>query len=344
MSRPLPTRPSLRQLRTRAKDLHKAHQQGDSEAVERIAEHHPRLSGLPKADILGADFGLQDAQLVIAREHGFPSWPQLIADIAKSTSSQNVPSPEEAATLARGLLAEEGAQKAAMLLTVLGLDATGESLKYMSDREIEEVVVGFAELEEVPTEQRQKMIAEFEQHGGGTEPADEKLVPFAFAALQIAVGPHKGKRIFRSRGIDIPLKLPEPKPQKKTEEYLATKSALKQKLQNIPSLQMDLDALSQVIVGMAEIARVEGILALEEMADESSRMENLLKDGIQLAVDGTEIDLITDLLTTKMEALVHRYETRCRMLIEGVKGMRNGENPRIVEHRLSSFYKPQAHL
>ena len=344
MSRPLPAQPNLRQLKTRAKDLYKAHQQANPEVVQRIANYHPRLSGLPDADILEVGFSLQDAQLVIAREHGFPSWPKLTAYIAKSTSSQNVPFPEEAATLVRGLLAEEGAQKAAVLLTVLGLDTAGESLKYMSDREIEEVIVGFAELEDVPTEQRQKMIAEFEQHGGGAKPADEKFVPFAFAALQIAVGPHKGKRIFRSRGIDIPLKLPEPKPRQKTDEYLATKNALKQKLQNTPSLQMDLDALSEVIVGMAEIARVEGILALEEIADESNRMENLLKDGIQLAVDGTGNDLVTELLTTKMQALVHSYEIRCRMIIEGVKGMQNGENPRIVEHRLSSFYKPQAHL
>lgn len=343
MSTPLPAQPNLRQLKTRAKDLHKAHQQGDSEAVRRIAEHHPRLSGLPDADILEAGFSLQDAQLVIAREHGFPSWPKLTAGIAESTSSQNSLSPEEVATQVRDLLAEEEAQKAAMLLTLLGLDAAGESLKYMSDREIEETIGGFAELEETPAERRKEMLAEFEQYGG-TEPADGKFVPFAFAALQIAVGPHKGKRIFRSRGIDLPLKLPEPRPRQKTDEYLTAKSALKQKLQNIPSLQMDLDALSEAIVGMAEITRVEGILALEEMADESSRMENLLKDGIQLAVDGTEIDLVTELLTTKMQALVHSYETRCRMIIEGVKAIKNGENPRIVEHRLSSFYKPQAHL
>jgi hypothetical protein len=344
MSGPLPAQPNLRQLKTRAKDLHKAHQQADPRAIERIAEHHPRLSGLPDANILEADFSLQDAQLIIAREYGFPSWPKLTASIAASTSTPNALSPEEAASLVRDLLAEGESQKAAMLLTALGIETTGESLKYMSDREIEVVVAAFAGLEDVPTEQRQKMIAEFEQHGGGTEPANGKFVPFAFAALQIAVGPHKGKRILRSRGIDIPLELPEPRPQQKTDEYLATKSALKQKLQNIPSLQMDLDALSEVIVGMAEIARVEGILSLEEMADESSRMENLLKDGIQLAVDGTEIDLVADLLTTKMQALVHSYETRCRMIIEGVKAIQNGENPRIVEHRLSSFYKPQAHL
>jgi flagellar motor component MotA len=122
------------------------------------------------------------------------------------------------------------------------------------------------------------------------------------------------------------------------------KHDLRQRLQNIPSGQMDLDALSEVIVSMAEISRVEGLLALEEMADESSRMENLLKKGIRLTVDGTATDLVTNLMTTTMQALVHNYQLRCQMIIEGVKAVQNGGNPRIVETRLHSFYKPQAHL
>ena len=122
------------------------------------------------------------------------------------------------------------------------------------------------------------------------------------------------------------------------------KQDLEQRLQNTPSGQMDLDALSEVIVGMAEISRVEGLQALEEMVNESSRMENLLRDGIRLAVDGTATDLVTDLMTTTMQALVHNYQLRCQMIIEGVKAVQNGENPRLVETKLHSFYKPQAHL
>jgi len=344
MSTPLPAQPNLRQLKSRAKDLHKAHQQADPEAVQRIAEHHPRLSGQPDADIIAADFSLQDAQLVIAREHGFPSWPKLTAAVAESTPSQNALSPEEAAIQARDLLGEEEGRKAAMLLTTLGLNAAGESLKHMSDPEIEAVVAAFAELEDVPDKRRREMIAELEQRGGETEPAGGKFVPFAYSALERAVGPNKAKSIFREKGIDIPLKFPDAPERELKPEYLAARDALKRKLQSAPSFQMDLDGLCAAIVQMTEILRTEGVLALEELVGESSRVEALLKDGICLAVDGTDTDLVTDLLTTKMQTLVHSYETRCRMIIEGVKAIQNGDNPRIVEHKLTSLYKPQAHL
>jgi ankyrin repeat protein len=62
--------PSLEDLRTRAKDLLRAHHAGDAAARSRVAAHQPR-----PADPLR----LSAAQLVIAREHGFPSWQRLRA-------------------------------------------------------------------------------------------------------------------------------------------------------------------------------------------------------------------------------------------------------------------------
>ncbi|HEX2102495.1 MAG TPA: ankyrin repeat domain-containing protein [Solirubrobacteraceae bacterium] len=67
---PLPSAPSLEQLRKRAKDLLRAHRGGDPDAHARVAAHHPRAR---------RELKLSDAQLVIAREHGFPSWPRLRA-------------------------------------------------------------------------------------------------------------------------------------------------------------------------------------------------------------------------------------------------------------------------
>ena len=110
---PLPSAPSLEQLRKRAKDLLRAYRAGDPEARARVAAHHPRAedhqrvgdrgagdrapggeaegsdrtgdraagnpAAAPERDPSGADLKLSDAQLVIAREHGFPSWPKLRA-------------------------------------------------------------------------------------------------------------------------------------------------------------------------------------------------------------------------------------------------------------------------
>jgi ankyrin repeat protein len=74
---PLPPRPSLEQYKKQAKDLKKLARSGDSRLIERIRKFHPRPAKL----LRGGSFGLADAQLVIAREHGFDSWPKFAAHI-----------------------------------------------------------------------------------------------------------------------------------------------------------------------------------------------------------------------------------------------------------------------
>jgi hypothetical protein len=70
----LPAHPSLEQYKKQAKDLVKSYKSNDSEAIRRIKHNHPGLDKLPDSDILNSKFALADAQLVIARENGFPSW------------------------------------------------------------------------------------------------------------------------------------------------------------------------------------------------------------------------------------------------------------------------------
>jgi ankyrin repeat protein len=66
--RVLPDRPSLQQLRKQAKDLLRDAHAGDATALARIATTRP-------AD--GLRLSLAHAQLAIARDYGFPSWPKL---------------------------------------------------------------------------------------------------------------------------------------------------------------------------------------------------------------------------------------------------------------------------
>lgn len=77
MSRALPVRPHLDQLRTQAKELLKAHQFRDLEAARRLREHVPRLAGVADEAIFAAPLTLAEAQLALAREYGFPSWVRL---------------------------------------------------------------------------------------------------------------------------------------------------------------------------------------------------------------------------------------------------------------------------
>ena len=77
MSKSLPPRPSLEQLRNQAKDLLKSHRAGDPDALRRVQSGDPRRSEGAPPESRAASLSLADAQLVIAREYGFASWPKL---------------------------------------------------------------------------------------------------------------------------------------------------------------------------------------------------------------------------------------------------------------------------
>ena len=58
---------NLEQLRKQAKELVRSARAGDTEAIERLGGREPILAR---------------AQLVLAREQGYPSWPALVAAAA----------------------------------------------------------------------------------------------------------------------------------------------------------------------------------------------------------------------------------------------------------------------
>ena len=91
MSKQLPAQPNLEQLKKQAKDLRKAYQQADPKAMQRIKDHHPRLSSASDSAISPVDFSLQEAQLILAREFGFPSWSKLVAGVTSSEPHSALP-------------------------------------------------------------------------------------------------------------------------------------------------------------------------------------------------------------------------------------------------------------
>ncbi len=77
----LPARPNLEQYRKQAKDLVRECARAIPEALARARRHHPRFHSLPEDAFRGDQVSLTDAQLVIAREHGFESWPKFARHI-----------------------------------------------------------------------------------------------------------------------------------------------------------------------------------------------------------------------------------------------------------------------
>src|ERR1700710_2854323 len=96
-TKPLSARPSLEQYKKQAKELLKACHSADAETLRRVQASHPRLQGLSDAALRNAQLTLADAQLVIALEHGFESWPKFAKRIEVINS--------EAAALANPLSA-----------------------------------------------------------------------------------------------------------------------------------------------------------------------------------------------------------------------------------------------
>jgi hypothetical protein len=103
-AKPLAARPSLEQYKKQAKELVKAFRAAQSrkssdshpthlEVIQRVKEHHPRFAD---DEIGDTKFALADAQFVIAREHGFESWPKFakhVESVASASLASSVDDP-----------------------------------------------------------------------------------------------------------------------------------------------------------------------------------------------------------------------------------------------------------
>jgi len=73
----LPETPSLNSLKNQAKQLLSRYHKGDVDACGRFLSGHPDWTDASAADVQTTTFSLSDAQLVLAREYGFESWPKM---------------------------------------------------------------------------------------------------------------------------------------------------------------------------------------------------------------------------------------------------------------------------
>lgn len=89
----LPSHPDLNQLKHQAKDLMKAREAAEPAALQRIREFHPRFNKSRDSEIASGRFLLADAQLTIARECGFATWPRLKARISGAQPAGDVQRP-----------------------------------------------------------------------------------------------------------------------------------------------------------------------------------------------------------------------------------------------------------
>ena len=278
----LPSRPSLEQFKKQAKDLRKAHRLADPQAVERIRTHLPKLSQTPVADIPAADFGLQEAQHVIAREYGFKNWRvlQIVADVEFDLLAQ-LADPD-----AQALLREVSAQDCVAALKTCSADVKQRLLGNMSAR-----VRGFVESETV----RRTDLSD-----------DEALDAQRRILLEVKQCAEAGD-----------LQWPDGAETRAD----ATPASFDRPLDDLARCPLDQIAANDLAAlweGLARLAQAEGKEALEVFADENGS-NPFVGEALRLAAWGTEWELIQDLLETRIQmALLPQQNTRNRMIIEGL--------------------------
>ncbi|HSY34360.1 MAG TPA: ankyrin repeat domain-containing protein [Acidobacteriaceae bacterium] len=91
--RVLPPKPNLEHLKHQAKDLLKQRAARMPEAAQTIREFHPRFGHAGDAEVFGAGFRLSDAQLTVARSHGFASWARMKRHVERPTLADRLDLP-----------------------------------------------------------------------------------------------------------------------------------------------------------------------------------------------------------------------------------------------------------
>ncbi|KKK50331.1 hypothetical protein LCGC14_3126080, partial [marine sediment metagenome] len=81
MTSSLPPKPSLKQLRNQAKDLLKAHRQGEASCC-RVLHRLKQFEGRADTEILAGRLSLVEAQYALALDYGCKSWGQLREAVA----------------------------------------------------------------------------------------------------------------------------------------------------------------------------------------------------------------------------------------------------------------------
>ena len=312
MAKSLPARPHLEQLKKQAKELLKNYKTNDDETLARVRANVPRLAEKSDAEIAKERFVLQDAQHVLAREYGFTAW-DAMATAIKPT------------------------------IEVLAHLTDREAQIFMREVDQKDLVVGLSGASEVVRDKflnnmsvrvRTFIREEIEY----LDPLDEEEVNSVQLRMIAQV-----VQLSEQGHIHWPPQLPsrrkkgagaakKEKPDKVAQEQAARIARTGGKKLH----ELSYEEINQLFVDLAETARREGILAMEKAGN--TMADDYISMAVNLAVDGTEPALIMDMLETWKKSLLREQETKYIKVIEGIMAIQAGDNPRIIEHKLSLIF------
>ncbi|MBT4502056.1 MAG: sigma-70 family RNA polymerase sigma factor [Gemmatimonadetes bacterium] len=113
---------------------------------------------------------------------------------------------------------------------------------------------------------------------------------------------------------------------------------MKDRLKTTPISQMELDDIKALFGDLASLGPQKGIEVWDEVLPEDQLNEKLLLLGLNMVGQGLEPELMIDVLETRMHTYLQQQETRCKMVIAGIKALQTGYTPHVIKRKLASFY------
>ena len=260
----------------------------------------PRARQLADDELRILDLSLQEAQHALACEYGFGKWEDLLAAVEPPTFEDLVRLPD----WARRLLVRHIDQR----------DMVGALIG--APRELTDLFLD-------PMSERVRGFILTEMDFAAALPALEVEAARERILAKLLYLREQGRLTWPPTN-----EPPVPEPEPRIFPHLDRLSA--------PLMDFTPDELIDLLADADENARREGILSLARHLKEDAR--TLLTEGLQLAVDGTEADLLQDLLETRAATILRGRTTRAHVAIEGWLSIHCGDNPVFVQQKMESLF------
>lgn len=97
--------------------------------------------------------------------------------------------------------------------------------------------------------------------------------------------------------------------------------------------------LINALITLGKYSQERGILSLEEALGKIE--DPFFKEALQLIIDGTDSDLVDEILRNKIDAIIYHKELLYNLMIEGLLGIQAGNSSWTLEMRLKSHLPPE---
>ena len=247
------------------------------------------------------EVSLQEAQHILGREYGFQDWLGLAAAAEFTFEDLAALSDRDTHRLLREIDQKD---------LVISLKLAGEDVK-------ERVLTGM-------TERVRNFITE-EMEFLGPLPVDEIRQVQERIVQQVRLVAAEGVIGWPPGAVTPP---PKPNVHPELEPELADLT--------VPLMALTVEEIRALVHALSARVQAHGLLSLETAAKAAG--DGFVRQALRLTVDGTEPDLLEDILLTRTRAILQSLDNRQRMTIEGCVAIHSGDNPRVVIHKLQSIY------